>query len=102
MQITFVDYIKKQYNVDVRHLDQPMLVSKLKPRKIDLLKGKKDEHRVAALVPELCFLTGLTDEQRANYKVMTDLANITRLTPPQRVENLNKFVKKLMGKAQFH
>jgi aubergine len=30
------------------------------------------------LVPEFCFMTGLSDEQRANFTLMKDLGEITR------------------------
>lgn len=36
------------------------------------------------LVPELCQLTGLTDDQRSNFRLMKDVATYTRITPNQR------------------
>lgn len=36
------------------------------------------------LVPELCQLTGLTDDQRNNFRLMKDVATYTRITPNQR------------------
>lgn len=36
------------------------------------------------LVPELCQLTGLSDSQRSNFKLMKDVATYTRITPNQR------------------
>ena len=40
--------------------------------------------RIIKLVPELCFMTGLTDAMRADFRIMKELGNYTRLTPPQR------------------
>ena len=40
--------------------------------------------RIIKLVPELCFMTGLTDVMRADFRIMKELGNYTRLTPPQR------------------
>ena len=39
-----------------------------------------------ALVPELCNMTGLTDQMKADFKVMKDVAQFTRVTPTQRQE----------------
>ena len=40
--------------------------------------------KTIALVPELCNLTGLTDQMKADFKVMKDVAQFTRVTPTQR------------------
>ena len=40
--------------------------------------------KTIALVPELCNLTGLTDQMKADFKVMKDVAQFTRVTPNQR------------------
>lgn len=44
------------------------------------------------LVPELCYLTGLTDEMRSDFKVMKDVATYTRVSPNQRQFALNTFI----------
>ncbi|ODM88390.1 Piwi-like protein 1 [Orchesella cincta] len=75
---TFVDYLKHHHNYIVKDTTQPMLISKLKPRKNDRLTQSDTTQRVAALVPECCHMTGLTEDQRNNFKVMTDLAGSTR------------------------
>ena len=56
-----------------------MLISRIKPRRGDQIQ----EDKLVALIPELCFITGLTDEQRANFAVMKDLGDHTRLSPAQ-------------------
>ncbi|CAL8139170.1 unnamed protein product [Orchesella dallaii] len=94
--MTFKNYLKMQYNQTVQFMNQPMLISKLKPRKNERMRGETTQ-RMAALVPEFCHLTGLTEDQRANFKVMTDLAESTRLTPQQREAGLNKFIARVMG-----
>ncbi|KOB79272.1 Argonaute Ast1 variant [Operophtera brumata] len=43
----------------------------------------KDAYLVM-LVPELCQLTGLTDEQRNDFRLMKDVATFTRISPNQR------------------
>ena len=49
----------------------------------------KEEEEMASmiyLIPELCTLTGLTDQMKADFKVMKDVAQFTRITPTQRQE----------------
>lgn len=43
------------------------------------------------LLPEVCHMTGITDEMRANYKVMDALAQHTRVVPTQRARSLIRF-----------
>ena len=42
--------------------------------------------REVSIVPELCFMTGLTDAMRADFRLMKDLAQITH-TDAQRKAN---------------
>lgn len=44
------------------------------------------------LVPELCYITGLTDTMRSDMKVMKDVAQYTRISPAQRHMSLKKFI----------
>lgn len=88
-EITYVNYYKKQYNIDVRDLNQPMLISRKEVR----ISGEREKREyVFLLVPELCYLTGLTDAFRTNFRAMKDLAAYTKISPLQRVGAYKKFV----------
>ena len=50
VDITYCDYYKQTYNVTIKDLNQPLVIS----------KNRKTGMEVA-LVPELCQMTGLTD-----------------------------------------
>lgn len=63
--ISYTEYYKNHYSIQIKDLKQPMLVS-MKERKID---GKEAEPLKFCLVPELAFLTGYTDEMRADNQV---------------------------------
>ena len=61
---TFLEYYKNNYGLDIRDPKQPMITSMVK--KI----GDKDVDPIKiCLIPELCFLTGLTDAQRADFRL---------------------------------
>lgn len=51
--VSYIDYYKKKYNIDIRNATQPLLVSKTKPR--ERRAGQSD---LVYLVPELCRATG--------------------------------------------
>ncbi len=65
--VTYRDYYMQRYNIKVSDLQQPLLLSK--PRDVD--RRRQDmEDRPCLLIPEMCNMTGLSDEQRANFKLM--------------------------------
>jgi aubergine-like protein len=57
--ISYVDYYKNRYQVVVRNPTQPLLVSR--PTRRDVNRG---DDKPIYLLPELCGMTGLTDEQK--------------------------------------
>ncbi|XP_059612414.1 protein aubergine-like [Phlebotomus argentipes] len=79
-KITFIQYFRERYNCNIRDAKQPMLVSRAKAR--DIKAGRPE---IVNLVPELCRLTGLTEQQRANNRLMRDMAQHTRIGPDLRV-----------------
>lgn len=87
--ITYIDYYKKQYNIDIRDVRQPLLMSRKEVR----ISGEPEKREyVFLLLPEFCYLTGLTDKMRDNFTVMRDVATYTRVTPMQRVFAYKKFL----------
>ncbi|XP_058557079.1 piwi-like protein 3 [Neofelis nebulosa] len=79
-EITFIDYYKEQHGLVVTALTQPLLVSKGKWKK----SQQDTPHEPIMLVPELCYLTGLTDELHKDYRVKRDMAVHTRLDPEKK------------------
>uniref|UniRef100_A0A8C7T025 Piwi like RNA-mediated silencing 1 n=1 Tax=Oncorhynchus mykiss TaxID=8022 RepID=A0A8C7T025_ONCMY len=84
-EISFKDYYK-QYGLDITDGNQVLLISHMK--KIGPSGGPPQGP--AMLVPEFCYLTGLTDKMRADFNIMKDLSTHTRLTPEQREGRLNQ------------
>ncbi|KAK2155427.1 hypothetical protein NP493_2079g00007 [Ridgeia piscesae] len=89
-EISFVDYYKKHHNIDVRDGKQPLLVSR--PKKKDIRRGMDGP---ILLLPELCTLTGLSEEVRSDFHVMKDLATHTRIAPEGRYQTLSNFIEKI-------
>ncbi|KAK9522441.1 hypothetical protein VZT92_018908 [Zoarces viviparus] len=89
--ISFKDYYKTQYNLDIADGNQVLLVSHVKK----MVPSGQPPPGPAMLIPELCFLTGLTDEMRADYTIMKDLSKYTKLEPDVRETRLKRFVSNI-------
>lgn len=88
--ISYMDYYKSRYNIAIRDPNQPMLVSKAKARQV---RGGSPEEFF--LVPELCRLTGITDQMRNNFHLMKAMSEHTRVDPRNRQERLKDFNRRL-------
>ncbi|XP_062999758.1 piwi-like protein 1 [Elgaria multicarinata webbii] len=87
-EIRFVDYYKMQYGQEITDLHQPVLISQPKRKRGPggVMAGP------AILIPELCYLTGLTDKMRSDFSVMKDLSVHTRLAPEQRMREVGRLI----------
>ena len=83
------------YNINVGDKLQPMLVSR--PKKKDQREGAPD---MLYLLPELCTMTGLTDEMKSNFTLVKDLGVHTRVDPNKRAETLMTFRKQIDQNAE--
>lgn len=84
VDITFLDYYKTVYAVEIRDTNQPLVVS----------KNRKTGQEVA-LIPELCQMTGLTDQQRANFNLMRDLAGILHKDGKRRLDETKALMEEI-------
>ncbi|XP_046997505.1 piwi-like protein Siwi isoform X1 [Schistocerca americana] len=89
-EITYKDYFKQKYDLTIRGDRQPLLVSRSKPR--ERRAGQAD---LIYLVPELCKMTGISDDMRANFHLMRALADHTRVAPEARIQKLLQFNERL-------
>ena len=92
-EITYVDYYQNKYNRAIRDLKQPLIIS------LPTLRDKRacapSEALPKMLIPELCNMTGLTDDQRNNFQLMKAMGDITRPDPEKRVQALRGFSDRL-------
>ncbi|BFZ18410.1 hypothetical protein BsWGS_21449 [Bradybaena similaris] len=90
VQISYIDYFKQRWNITIIDENQPLLV--VKPTERDRRRGEK---RNLYLLPELCTITGLSEEVRSDFNVMKDLAIHTRVGPEGRLNTLEDFLEKI-------
>lgn len=62
-QVSYLDYYKDQYNVNIQDKKQFLIIH------VDR-KTKREIY----LVPECCYMTGLTDQMRSDFNLMKDIA----------------------------
>lgn len=94
-EISFAEYMQNKYQIQIRDLKQPLLVSKAKAR--DVRAGMAE---VINLIPEVCYLTGITDSMREDFRLMAALAVHTRVDPPRRIAKLMQFNQRLLSNEQ--
>jgi len=96
-ELKMTEYYKRKYNIVIKDEKQPLLVH---------LKNSQghDKPFKICLIPELCFGIGLTDAQRADFRVMKDISTFTRLCPMQKQEILSKLIESIQNneKAKSH
>ena len=73
---TFVEYYKEKYNIEIGSPQYPLIVSK---------DGKTKT--IVYLISELCVLTGLSDEERADRNLMKDIDAIAKPSGSNRLKN---------------
>uniref|UniRef100_A0A0G4HE51 Piwi domain-containing protein n=1 Tax=Chromera velia CCMP2878 TaxID=1169474 RepID=A0A0G4HE51_9ALVE len=86
--ITHQDYFLEQYNLELSPVRMPML--RCSRRKRDVF-----------LPADFCFMTGLTDQLKGDYRVMNAISQYTRMLPRARFEKGNEVPRKLTdGKSR--
>ncbi|XP_008557727.1 piwi-like protein Ago3 [Microplitis demolitor] len=88
-QTSIAEYFKSHWDLVIRDLQQPLILHRAKKK---LSQGGTREEEVL-LVPELCYLTGLTDKVRSNFRIMKDLAQVTQVQPQERRGVIRKFIQ---------
>jgi aubergine-like protein len=81
------------YEITIKDTKQPLLIHYVK-------RSGVEEPIQICLVPELCFLTGLSETQRADFKVMQDVSDFTRLKPTMRQDVFQKFIKSILDNPE--
>nr|XP_038022885.1 piwi-like protein 2 isoform X2 [Anas platyrhynchos] len=90
-EITFVDYYSKTYGITVRELDQPLLVHRPKEKR---MPGRKPQVEMILLVPELTFLTGVT-EIKKDTRMLKDVMREMLQSPQQHYECLCSLLRRI-------
>ncbi|KAH3746047.1 piwi A [Pelomyxa schiedti] len=92
-QVSFSDYYKQHYGITLSVLVPP------------LVAVKQGEDKFIYIMPELCYMTGLSDTMRKNFGVMKSLADFTRVDSATRATRIMQIVGNQLnspaGKSQL-
>ncbi|GLH04000.1 Piwi-like protein Siwi [Gryllus bimaculatus] len=94
-KVSFKDYYRKRYNLNIICGTQPMLITR--PAARERRAGAAD---IICLVPELCRLTGLTEAMRQDFKLMRTLATYSRASPDARMKQIVNYAKRLNSEPE--
>ncbi|KRX08871.1 Ribonuclease H-like domain [Pseudocohnilembus persalinus] len=95
--VSFIQYFYEAYGVKIKDADQFMIESSVKVRQFNKETGQVEERiDTVFLVPELMFLTGMSDQQRKNHKSMQEVSKYTKLQPNQRVEYIRNIIENIV------
>jgi aubergine len=92
--LTYADYYQQQYGITIRDPNQPILVNL---KRVRTLGESEKKEFFLGLIPELCQMTGLTDEMRSSFTIMKDLATHTKLSPALRLGSFKEFLARVNG-----
>ena len=91
--VSYVEYFKEKYGYVIKNDKQPMVRVICKAPKFSTLKDRKDQ--IIYLVPEMLTLTGLSDAQKNDHRIMTSLNPFTKMTPQRRMQDSSKIIDRL-------
>ncbi|XP_040567827.1 piwi-like protein Ago3 isoform X1 [Lepeophtheirus salmonis] len=97
-QESFKNYYDQHYQITVKDMGQPLLIHHPKiPRIID--QNSRSNYGLICLIPELCYMTGLSDPMRSNFSLMKDLSTVTKMSPFQRKNRIQKFLEEVRSNS---
>jgi aubergine-like protein len=93
-EMSYCAYYAQTYNKTISEMDQPLLLHRHRRR------GAEDQ--IIYLIPELCSMTGYTDEMRADFHIMKDISEHTRPSPSARAHEMRDFISAINKKPSKH
>ncbi|XP_021238819.1 piwi-like protein 2 [Numida meleagris] len=90
-ELSFVDYYSKTYGITVQELDQPLLIHRPKEKPVP---GGRPRLDMILLVPELTFLTGISEIKKDN-RVLKDVRREMLQSPQQHYESLCGLLRRI-------
>lgn len=79
--MNFIQYYKEKYNITIKAENQPLLIH------IDK-KAKNIKNQEISLIPELCRMTGITDQMKSDFRCMKAVSEKTKLHPNDRMKEI--------------
>lgn len=92
-QISYAEYYEECYGLRTSTMKQPLVLTTIREEKKVHPNGQQEKIEIKGyLIPEFIALTGMSDEQRADYGTMREIAPYTKLKPDERLNQTNKII----------
>ena len=88
----YYDYYDKIWNIKIKDKNQPLIVVNV--------KDPQYKEKQKCYVPELCYLVGINDEDTRDFKFMQEVIENTRLSPKEKVEQIEKCIDLFVETAE--
>ncbi|CAK73120.1 unnamed protein product (macronuclear) [Paramecium tetraurelia] len=85
-KMSYMQYYQDKYKIAIKDVTQPLIEVLEKSR-------KKQEEKIIYLIPELCVMTGLSNEMRNNFQTMKQLSTVTKPRGVDRVRQADQFIQ---------
>uniref|UniRef100_A0A3Q3XAQ2 Piwi-like protein 2 n=1 Tax=Mola mola TaxID=94237 RepID=A0A3Q3XAQ2_MOLML len=95
---TFVEYYSKNYGITIKDMDQPLLMHR--PKERSKPGGKQIITGEILLVPELCFMTGIPEKMRKDFKAMKDLTMHINISSEQHTQSIKQLLKNISSNPE--
>ncbi|XP_074527387.1 piwi-like protein 2 isoform X2 [Halichoeres trimaculatus] len=95
---TFVDYYSKNYGINIKEMDQPLLMHRPKERAKP--GGKQVITGEILLVPELSFMTGIPEKMRKDFRAMKDLTMHINVSGEQHTHAIKQLLKNISSNPE--
>lgn len=89
--VNLVKFYKKVFNIDLNP-DQPLFIIK---------KKNDNDNRCITIPPQVCLLSGLTDDMSQDFHLMRDIADYTKMKPENKVSAINDVLRLLKEKEKI-
>ena len=86
----YIQYYQENYNIKIKDTRQPLLQALPSNFEKKMKKARK-----IYLIPEICYMTGVTASMQRNFKARQTLIQQTQLPPNKRVERYENFLKEI-------
>ncbi|XP_029341324.1 piwi-like protein Siwi [Acyrthosiphon pisum] len=95
--ISYIDYYKQKYGINLSSYCQPILLS----QKNNSFINEGDKSDVVFLIPELCSFTGITDAMKKNHRLMAVLNKHRRVGSSEIIDRYNSFINRILTTPKF-
>ncbi|CAG0912671.1 unnamed protein product [Notodromas monacha] len=91
--LTYVQYYKIIHDIDIQDVEQPLLICRQKRMKSGVESTNLAD--LVRLIPELCYMTGLSENMRCNHSVMKSISRYNKPGAEERKKALMDYVSDL-------